>query len=158
MSATGTARAPAGRALTVRGALRWAALLALLLLGLTELLWGPGGLTGSSQASPGPVRRSVEELARRIGCTAEITADAADLRQGLCTAGGDEIWIATFPTPRAQDAWTSEAEAYGGSYLVGDGWVVVLSDTTTDRLHGLLGGVIVGGADHGGAHVHAGGG
>jgi hypothetical protein len=100
----------------------------------------------------------VEELARRIGCSAEITADAADLRQGLCTSGEEEIWIATFPTPRAQDAWTAEAEAYGGSYLVGDGWVVVLSDSTTDRLHGLLGGDVVGGADHGGAHAHTGGG
>ncbi|MFD9130224.1 hypothetical protein [Kitasatospora sp. NPDC059571] len=145
---------PAATDRTVRAALRWTALLVLLLLGVAELLWGAGGLAGTSQAAPGPARSSVEDLARRIGCTAEITADAADLRQGLCTSGGEEVWIATFPTAGAQDAWTTEAKAYGGSYLVGDGWVVVLSDATADLLHGLLGGTIVNGADHTGHGEH----
>ncbi|OKI12611.1 hypothetical protein A6A07_17130 [Streptomyces sp. CB03911] len=140
-----------------RTAVRWAALILLFLLGVVELLWGPGGLAGTSQAAQRPGPRSVEELASRIGCTAEITTDAADLRQGMCTSGGEEIWIASFPTARAQDAWTSEAQAYGGSYLVGDGWVVVLSDTTAGVLHGLLGGVVVGGAGHAGAHLPDGG-
>jgi len=156
--ARGAALAPAGRDRTVRAVLQWAALLVLLLLGILELLGGAVGLVGSSQAAQRPGRSSVEELARRIGCTAEITTDAADLRQGMCTSGGEEIWIATFPTMRAQDAWTSEAKAYGGSYLVGDGWVVVLSDATADLLHGLLGGVIVSGVDHTGVHAHAGSG
>ncbi|MFD9593631.1 hypothetical protein ACFWA9_12865 [Kitasatospora sp. NPDC059973] len=141
-----------------RTAVRWAALILLLLLGIIELFWGHGGLTGTSQAARRPDPGSVEELARRIGCTAEITTDAADLRQGMCVSDGEEIWIASFPTARAQDAWTSEAKDYGGSYLVGDGWVVVLSDTTADLLHGLLGGTVVGGAEHGGAHVSVGGG
>ncbi|GAA0670516.1 hypothetical protein GCM10010193_23280 [Kitasatospora atroaurantiaca] len=158
MSAQDAALAPPGTVRPVRTALRWAALLVLLLLGVFELLWGAGGLAGSSQAAQRPGHSSVEGLARRIGCTAEITTDAADLRQGMCTSGGEEIWIATFPTPGAQDAWTSEAKAYGGSYLVGDGWVVVLSDATADLLHGLLGGVIVSGADHTGEHAHAGSG
>ncbi|MGV9270584.1 hypothetical protein ACWDRR_38760 [Kitasatospora sp. NPDC003701] len=138
---------------TVRTAVQWALLVLLLLLGILQLLVGPGGLIGPSQAAQRPGPRSVEELAGRIGCTAEITADVADLRQGMCTSGGEEIWIATFPTRRAQEAWTSEAKDYGGSYLVGDGWVVVLSDATEDLLHGLLGGVIDSGTDHGG-HVH----
>ncbi|MET8625172.1 hypothetical protein ABZW30_15700 [Kitasatospora sp. NPDC004669] len=138
----------------VRTVLQWAALIFLLALGSVELLWGNGGLAGASQAAQRPGGSSVEELARRIGCAAEITTDAADLRQGMCTSGDEEIWIATFPTPRAQEAWIEEAKAYGGSYLVGDQWVVVLSDTTTDLLHGLLGGTIVGGADHTGGHAH----
>ncbi|MEE1786623.1 hypothetical protein PUR71_27525 [Streptomyces sp. SP17BM10] len=144
----------------MRTVLQWAALVLLLALGSVELLWGNGGLAGATQAAPttpGPGAGSVEALARRIGCTAEITTDAADLRQGLCTSGDEEIWIATFPTPRAKDAWIDEAKAYGGSYLVGDAWVVVLSDTTADLLHGLLGGTVVGGADHTG-HAHTGGG
>ncbi|MEU8515210.1 hypothetical protein AB0C76_27080 [Kitasatospora sp. NPDC048722] len=153
---------PAGNSRRVRTALQWAALILLLVLGSVELLWGNGGLAGASQAAPSPGgtsgASSVEALARRIGCTAEITTDAADLRQGLCTSGDEEIWIATFPTPRAKDAWIEEAKAYGGSYLVGDGWVVVLSDATADLLHGLLGGTVVGGADHTGAHTHTGGG
>ncbi|MFI6444145.1 hypothetical protein [Kitasatospora sp. NPDC050543] len=133
---------------TVRLTLQWLALTVLLALGVLELAGGTGGLLASAQAPSGPVRNSVEDLARRIGCTADITADAADLRQGLCTTAGEEIWIATFPTDGAQQAWTTGAEAYGGSYLVGDRWVVVLSDTTADLLHQKLGGVITGGADH----------
>lgn len=158
MTPQGTVLEPPGSARSVRTALQWAALLVLLLLGILELLGGAGGLAGSSQAAQRPGTSSVEELARRIGCTAEITTDAADLRQGMCTSGGEEIWIATFPTSTARDAWISEAKAYGGSYLVGDGWVVVLSDATADLLHGLLGGVIVSGADHTGMHVHSGSG
>ncbi|MET9616831.1 hypothetical protein [Kitasatospora indigofera] len=149
MRAPGTGPAPSR---IDRTAVRWAALILSFLLGVLELLWGPGGLAGASEAARRPGPGSVEELARRIGCTAEITTDAADLRQGMCTSGGEEIWIASFPTTRAQDDWTSEAQAYGGSYLVGDGWVVVLSDATTDVLQGLLGGVVVGGAGHAGAH------
>ncbi|WP_354638347.1 hypothetical protein [Kitasatospora camelliae] len=137
---------------TVRTYLQWTALTVLLVLGVLELLWGSGGLVGSSQAAQRPVRSSVEDLARRIGCTAEITTDAADLRQGLCDQDGEETWIATFPTRGAQDAWTTQAQAYGGSYLVGDGWVVVLTDTTMERIHGLLGGTMLGGADHTGGH------
>ncbi|WP_371502230.1 hypothetical protein OG871_34535 [Kitasatospora sp. NBC_00374] len=158
MTAQDATAAAAGSERTVRTTLQWAALLVLFLLGVIELLGGAGGLVGSSQAAPGPGRSSVEDLARRIGCTADITTDAADLRQGMCTSGGEEIWIATFPTERARDAWTSEAKAYGGSYLVGEGWVVVLSDTTADLLHGLLGGVIVSGVDHTGSHSHTGSG
>ncbi|MCX5208544.1 hypothetical protein OG689_04410 [Kitasatospora sp. NBC_00240] len=155
MKARGTVLAPSG---IDRTAVRWAALILLFLLGVVELLWGPGGLVGTSQAAQRPGPSSVEELARRIGCTAEITTDAADLRQGMCTSGGEEVWIASFPTRRAQDAWTTEAQAYGGSYLVGDGWVVVLSDATAGVLHGLLGGTIVSGAEHTGAHAPADGG
>ncbi|MFH8385786.1 hypothetical protein ACH4E7_33465 [Kitasatospora sp. NPDC018058] len=155
MRIPGVALAPAGSGRRVRAGLSWAALMVLLALGSAELLWGTGGLAGTSQAAQSPGGSSVEELARRIGCTAEITTDAADLRQGMCTSGGEEIWIATFPTPRAQEAWIEEARAYGGSYLVGDAWVVVLSDATADLLHGLLGGTIVGGADHTGEHTHA---
>ncbi|GGV35810.1 hypothetical protein GCM10010495_61010 [Kitasatospora herbaricolor] len=154
MRAPGTGPAPPR---IHRTAVRWAALILFFLLGVVELLWGPGGLAGASQAAQRPGPSSVEELARRIGCTAEITTDAADLRQGMCTSAGEEIWIASFPTARAQEAWTSEAQAYGGSYLVGDGWVVVLSDTTADVLHGLLGGVVVGGAGHVGTHLPDGG-
>lgn len=114
MTAQDATAAAAGSERTVRTTLQWAALLVLFLLGVIELLGGAGGLVGSSQAAPGPGRSSVEDLARRIGCTADITTDAADLRQGMCTSGGEEIWIATFPTERARDAWTSEAKAYGG--------------------------------------------
>ncbi|MFJ1703737.1 hypothetical protein [Kitasatospora sp. NPDC088346] len=148
--------APGGPQRTVRTTLQWAALILLLVLGVVELLGGSGGLVGSSQAAPGPARTTVEDLARRIGCTADITTDAADIRQGMCTSGGDEIWIATFPTTSARDAWTDEAKDYGGKYLVGDGWVVVLSDATADMLHGLLGGVMMNGVDHSGSHAHSG--
>ncbi|MGW2253835.1 hypothetical protein ACWCXH_27125 [Kitasatospora sp. NPDC001660] len=140
---------------TVRRALQWLALTVLLVLGVVELVGGPGGLLAPTRTSVDAARTSVEDLAQRIGCPVDITADTADLRQGLCTLGADEVWIATFPTAGAQTAWTSEAEAYGGSYLVGDRWVVVLSDTTADLLHAKLGGVVTGGADHIGHGDHA---
>ncbi|MBP0453530.1 hypothetical protein J5Y04_28890 [Kitasatospora sp. RG8] len=139
---------------TVRRRLQWLALTVLLLLGVVELLGGAGGLLTPSRTSADAARASVEDLAQRIGCKADITADTTDLRQGLCTLGDDEVWIATFPTAGAQTAWTSGAEEYGGSYLVGDRWVVVLSDTTADLLHAKLGGVITGGADHTGHAGH----
>lgn len=139
---------------TVRRTLQWLALTVLLVLGVVELVGGAGGLLAPPRTSADAARASVEDLAQRIGCTADITADTTDLRQGLCTLGDDEVWIATFPTTGAQTAWTSGAEAYGGSYLVGDRWVVVLSDTTTDLLHAKLGGVITGGADHTGHADH----
>ncbi|MFD8782970.1 hypothetical protein [Kitasatospora sp. NPDC059599] len=139
---------------TVRRALQWLALTVLLGLGVVELLGGAGGLLASPQTSAHAARASVEDLAQRIGCTADITADTTDLRQGLCSLGENEVWIATFPTNGAQTAWTSEAEAYGGSYLVGDRWVVVVSDTTADLLHAKLGGVITSGADHTGHADH----
>ncbi|MBV2153230.1 hypothetical protein RZ50_010315 [Kitasatospora sp. SUK 42] len=139
---------------TVRRALQWLALIVLLVLGVVELLGGAQGLLAPPRASADAARASVEDLAQRIGCPVDITADTVDLRQGLCTLGDDEVWIATFPTTGAQTAWTSGAEAYGGSYLVGDRWVVVLSDTTADLLHAKLGGVITGGADHTGHADH----
>ncbi|MQS14868.1 hypothetical protein F7Q99_22050 [Streptomyces kaniharaensis] len=139
----------------VRRTLQWLALTVLLVLGVVELLGGTGGLLGPPRTSADVARATVEDLAQRIGCTADITADTTDLRQGLCTLGEDEVWIATFPTTGAQKAWTSEAEAYGGSYLVGDRWVLVVSDTTADLLHAKLGGVITGGADHTGHADHA---
>ncbi|MER8185222.1 hypothetical protein [Kitasatospora sp. NPDC094015] len=150
--------APVGTTRSLRTAFQWSALAVLFLLGVLELFGGTGGLVGSSRAAePSAGTSSVETLARRIGCTAEITATTADLRQGVCTSAGEEIWIATFPNSGARDSWTTEAKAYGGSYLVGDGWAVVLSESTADLLHGLLGGEIVNGVDHTG-HAQAAGG
>ncbi|MER7753298.1 hypothetical protein [Kitasatospora sp. NPDC097643] len=148
MTAGGAVVAAARPRRTVRRRLQWLALTVLLVLGVVELLGGAGGLIAPTRTSTGAARTSVEDLAQRIGCAVDITADTTDLRQGLCTLGEDEVWIATFPTTGAQTAWTSDAEAYGGSYLVGDRWVVVLSDTTADLLHAKLGGVITSGADH----------
>ncbi|GAA2806391.1 hypothetical protein RMN57_28385 [Kitasatospora sp. CM 4170] len=131
-----------------RRRLQWLGMTVLLALGVVELMGGTGGLFALPRASAGVAGASVEDLARRIGCTADITADTADLRQGLCNVGEDEVWIATFPNTGAQTVWTSGAEEYGGSYLVGDRWVVVLSDTTADFLHQKLGGVVTSGTDH----------
>ncbi|WP_395293728.1 hypothetical protein ACF9IK_09035 [Kitasatospora hibisci] len=131
-----------------RRRLQWLGMTVLFALGVIELAGGTGGLFALPRASAGVAGASVEDLAKRIGCTADITADTADLRQGLCNLGEDEVWIATFPTAGAQTVWTSGAEEYGGLYLVGDRWVVVLSDTTADFLHQKLGGVVTSGTDH----------
>ncbi|MFJ3794476.1 hypothetical protein [Kitasatospora sp. NPDC090091] len=140
--------APVRPQLKARRRLQWLGMTVLLALGVIELMGGTGGLFALPGTPAGAAGASVEDLARRIGCTADITADTTDLRQGLCNLGEDEVWIATFPTTGAQTVWTSGAEEYGGSYLVGDRWVVVLSDTTADFLHQKLGGVVTNGTDH----------
>ncbi|MET9883372.1 hypothetical protein ABZZ20_09495 [Streptomyces sp. NPDC006430] len=81
---------------------------------------GPGGPVPSSSARPAPL----QEIAEALGCTPEITVDAEELREGACGSGQEGFRMATFTTEQGRQAWLTEAQMYGGTYLVGPRWVI----------------------------------
>ena len=67
---------------------------------------------------------SVEQLASALDCTASITVDAADFRQGVCSAASSQYSMLAFATGKGQRDWLEYAQMYGGSYLVGERWII----------------------------------
>ncbi|MGW5850547.1 hypothetical protein ACWFQ8_21795 [Streptomyces sp. NPDC055254] len=110
------------------------------------------------QPAPGP-GTSIEEIAAAIGCTAEVSVEAEELRQGGCATAEGPYRMATFAADRGLRSWLTEAKAYGGSYLVGDRWVVTNgSPETLGALRDRLGGTLDTGSVHGGPPGHSGAG
>ncbi|MFJ8015830.1 hypothetical protein [Streptomyces sp. NPDC096339] len=126
---------------------------------------GAALLCGGCAASPGKVPRqapgevsetgsatrsvSIEEIATAIGCTAEVSVEAEELREGGCESGQGAYRMATFAADEGLRSWLAEARIYGGSYLVGNRWVVTAQRTdalTTLREH--LGGSLETGSSH----------
>ncbi|MFF2848847.1 hypothetical protein ACFVT5_21335 [Streptomyces sp. NPDC058001] len=93
---------------------------------------GPGsgeakGRPGSASASPRvPQARpaQVEELALAMGCTAHITTDVDDYRQGVCKTGKAKYVFLSFVSDQGKRDWLDTAQMYGGVYLVGNRWVL----------------------------------
>ncbi|MCB5166752.1 hypothetical protein LG634_18135 [Streptomyces bambusae] len=106
---------------------------------------------GGPRAVPGPP--PLEPLASAVPCTPEVVTDAGELREGACRTGEGAYRLLTFATPAGEQAWLTEARAYGGSYLVGDRWVLVAQHPgALDAVRARLGGTVEGGAHHGSAH------
>ncbi|WP_330261345.1 hypothetical protein [Streptomyces sp. NBC_00539] len=100
---------------------------------------------------------SVQDLAAALGCTAEITVDAEELREGACGAGAAGYRIATFTADEGQREWLAESRGYGGTYLVGDRWVVTAASAEAlAPLRERLGGKVETGDAHGPEHGDAG--
>lgn len=124
---------------------------------LTSLLCG-GCASGHAKARPVPATRAashvtVQDLAGALGCTAEITVDAEELREGACGAGATGYRIATFTADEGQREWLKESRAYGGTYLVGDRWVITAASAEAlAPLRERLGGTVESGDDHGAGH------
>ncbi|WP_078843930.1 hypothetical protein [Streptomyces albus] len=113
---------------------------------------GGGGADGRA-AAPEAATGTVEQLAGKAGCDKpNLQIDAEELRQGRCGEGDGRYVLATFATHKGQQDWLSEAEGYGGTYLVGPKWVAVGSPKVVASLRGKLGGDIETGASHGPAH------
>ncbi|MCJ1676056.1 hypothetical protein MTF65_01485 [Streptomyces sp. APSN-46.1] len=96
---------------------------------------------------------TLQDIAAVLGCTAEIMVDAEELREGACGAGEDSYRMLTFAADQGQRAWLDESRTYGGTYLVGNRWVVVAA--SADALAPLrerLGGTVESGASHGASH------
>ncbi|MFD4871337.1 hypothetical protein [Streptomyces sp. NPDC058412] len=114
--------------------------------------------TAAQQASTAPRGTSIEEIATAIGCTAEVSVEADELRQGGCETGpGGPYRMVTFAAEQGLRSWLTEARMYGGLYLVGDRWVVTAG--TEDALavvRDRLGGSVEKGDTHGGPSEHAG--
>ncbi|GAA0284959.1 hypothetical protein GCM10010302_23980 [Streptomyces polychromogenes] len=102
---------------------------------------------GTAPATSAPA--TVEQLAAALGCTAELGTQAEELRQGACETGQGAYRMTTFAAEAGLRSWLTEAEPYGGVYLVGDRWVV--TGPSADALAGLrgrLGGSVETGAAH----------
>lgn len=110
-----------------------------------------GGCAGTDDGKePSTPYVSIEEIASAIGCRAEVSVEAEELRQGGCETGQDAYRMATFADDSGLRAWLAEARAYGGSYLVGNRWVVTARATEDlTALRERLGGALDGGSPHG---------
>ncbi|MFF1560671.1 hypothetical protein [Streptomyces sp. NPDC058279] len=124
---------------------------------LASLLCG-GCAGGPAKARPAAATRAashvtVQDLAAALGCTAEITVDAEELREGACGAGAAGFRIETFTADEGQRAWLAQSREYGGTYLVGDRWVVTAASAEAlAPLRERLGGTVETGDSHGPDH------
>ncbi|WP_327265540.1 hypothetical protein OG444_32970 [Streptomyces sp. NBC_01232] len=108
---------------------------------------------GADKSAPKTPGKSLEEIATAIGCTAEVNVEAEELRQGGCEAGQVVYRMVTFAAEQGLHSWLTEARMYGGTYLVGDRWVVTAPTAEAlTALRGRLGGTLESGEEHGGSH------
>lgn len=89
--------------------------------------------TTRSWPEPKPTKPyTVEELAAAVGCAPQFQGRAADFRQANCEADGEDYVLLDFVTDKGQQDWFEYAVLYGGSYLVGERWI--LSSSSEDRM------------------------
>ncbi|MFF0742687.1 hypothetical protein ACFYVL_20045 [Streptomyces sp. NPDC004111] len=119
-----------------------AALLALALSALTGC--GPPPV-------PPEATGTLEELAAQAGCVPDIGTEAAELRQASCRTSGGDYVLTTFATDRGRQEWFDAANDYGGSYLVGRGWIAAGDADVVTALRGQLGGTVETTAGHSGS-------
>lgn len=102
---------------------------------------------------------TLEDLAAITSCKPKVQVDADELRQGVCEISKGRFVLTTFASSKGQSDWLSEAQPYGGSYLIGKKWVAVGELALLKQLRGSLGGRVEtvthgghgsGGADTGG--------
>jgi hypothetical protein len=84
----------------------------------------------------------VEVIAGLTGCKAEIRIDADELREGLCHTKTADYLITTFPEEKYKLTWLDSARVYGGTYLVGERWVVSAKPELLEQFRAKLGGTV----------------
>ncbi|MER7461569.1 hypothetical protein [Streptomyces sp. NPDC097981] len=130
-----------------------AVLLATLLCGgcAARVAAGPQGPAPSPSAPASSARPApLQQIADALGCTPEITVDADELREGACGAGQEGFRMATFTSEQGRQTWLTEAQMYGGTYLVGPDWVITAASAEAlAPAHTRLGGTIQTVAGHG---------
>lgn len=104
---------------------------------------GRGGKAEPSASAPAARPAGVERLAGAMGCKPEITTDVDDYRQGVCHVGGKNYVFLSFVTAKGQRDWLDYAQMYGGTYLVGNRWVISAESMRTlkearDKLGGTI--------------------
>lgn len=110
---------------------------------------------GQGSGTPdGPV--ALERIGRAIGCTPQVQTDVDELRQGACTTERGAYVMVTFTSAAGQQSWLDEAQPYGGSYLVGERWVVEAEPDALEPVRKELGGTVEEGQHHGGHASHPG--
>ncbi|MGW4796506.1 hypothetical protein ACWEPC_29205 [Nonomuraea sp. NPDC004297] len=86
---------------------------------------------------------SMEQIAATAGCASpSMQVDAAELRQAACQTSRGRYTLVTFTTDGGKRVWLDNAQMYGGTYLVGDRWVVVAEPALLEGLRERLGGMI----------------
>ncbi|WP_051696650.1 hypothetical protein [Streptomyces sp. NRRL S-244] len=132
-----------------------AALLATLLCGgcAARVAAGPQAPPDPS-SSPAPASAArpapLQQIADALGCTPEITVDAEELREGACGSGQEGFRMATFTNEQGRQTWLTEAQMYGGTYLVGPTWVITAASAEAlAGAHTRLGGTIETVSGHG---------
>jgi hypothetical protein len=97
-----------------------------------------------SWPAPKPTKQyTVEELAETVGCEPAFQGTTADFRQANCKVGKTDYLILDFSTEAGQQAWYDGAIPYGGSYLVGERWILTSSsEDAMIKLQDKLGGAI----------------
>ncbi|KOT79742.1 hypothetical protein ADK70_29825 [Streptomyces rimosus subsp. pseudoverticillatus] len=125
-----------------------------------------GGPAPAAQGSPHPAHAapspgasgppaSLARIAAALGCRAEVIVDAQELREGGCTTGAGTFRMLTFSSDAKKRAWLTEAQAYGGTYLVGTRWSVTgPSRSALAPLRAQLGGSVESGGGHGRSSRH----
>ncbi|MFF1415095.1 hypothetical protein ACFVX6_35910 [Streptomyces sp. NPDC058289] len=112
---------------------------------------GTGG--GGRAASPPPAPEPLDRIAAALGCSPEVTVDAQELREGACAVGAQAFRLATFSTAEGRAAWLSESRQYGGTYLVGERWIITApSPDALTPARERLGGTLDSAPDH--THTH----
>lgn len=101
-----------------------------------------------TDAAGGPV--ALERIGEAVGCTPQLQTDVKELRQGACTTARGAYVMLTFTSEAGQKSWLEEAEPYGGSYLIGERWVVEADPEALAPVREKLGGRVEEGAHHGG--------
>ncbi|GGS62174.1 hypothetical protein ACFFV7_00035 [Nonomuraea spiralis] len=101
----------------------------------------PPAAAQAPAAAPASRAASMEQLTALLGCPPrKLQVDAAELRQAACDSPQGRLTIVTFATDSGKRTWLDAAQAYGGSYLVGERWVVVAAAGPLERLRARLGG------------------
>ncbi|UQX04046.1 hypothetical protein [Streptomyces sp. RerS4] len=118
---------------------------------------GCGTATDHDGAAARTRPATVEDIASAIGCTAQVSIDVDELRQGGCETADGAFRVTTFVAERALRVWLDETRAYGGTYLVGNRWVVTApSPQALTPVRARLGGSVETTAPHGSAPDHTG--
>lgn len=91
---------------------------------------------------------ALEGLAKAIGCKASVQTDAATVRQANCTTGKGPYVMVTFATAKGQKVWLDMSKDYGGTYLVGNRWVVTAEPAQLLPVQEKLGGSFETGRNH----------
>lgn len=82
------------------------------------------GAASTDRKRPQARPAEVEELASAMGCTADITTDVDDYKQGVCATDKAQYVFVSFATDAGKRDWLDAAQMYGGVYLVGKRWVL----------------------------------
>lgn len=107
------------------------------------------GCGQGAAATPPPERvYTVEELAEKVGCTPDFQGTTSDFRQAACKTDAARYILFDFETDAKKRTWLDGALIYGGTYLVGEKWILTtMKNADLERLRGEIGGTVEGDPD-----------